>query len=86
GKTAKTGDAKTTDAKTATTDAAGTTADATATGAAADAAQLTAAGQGTPKTSFKAAVTAQGQTDVSNIGQDPAKTAQVATPAQSPAT
>ncbi|KRQ02099.1 flagellar hook-length control protein FliK [Bradyrhizobium manausense] len=86
GKAAKTGDGKSTDAKAALTEVAVANSDTTATDVTAKAAQVTAVDQGTPKSSFKAVVTTQGQTDVSNIGQDPAKTAQTATPAQNPAT
>lgn len=48
--------------------------EATATDAKANGGLIAAVSQGTPKTSFKDAATAQAQTDVSNIGQDTGKT------------
>ncbi|WP_061027440.1 flagellar hook-length control protein FliK [Bradyrhizobium sp. CCH5-F6] len=47
---------------------------------------IAAASQGTPKTSFKDAVAAQAQTDVSNIGQDTGKANTAATQAPGAAT
>ncbi|WP_454643688.1 flagellar hook-length control protein FliK [Bradyrhizobium liaoningense] len=47
--------------------------EATATDAKANGGLIAAVSQGTPKTSFKDAATAQAQTDVSNIGQDTGK-------------
>ncbi|QOG19716.1 MULTISPECIES: flagellar hook-length control protein FliK [Bradyrhizobium] len=49
------------------------TTDGTATDAKTSGGLIAVADLGTPKTSFKAAATAQGQTDVSNIGQDAGK-------------
>ncbi|MFX9089387.1 hypothetical protein ABTN55_19715, partial [Acinetobacter baumannii] len=51
-------------------DAATGTGDAAATEAKGNGGLVAIVDQGTPKTSFKAAVAAQGQSDVSNIGQD----------------
>ncbi|MBR0786329.1 flagellar hook-length control protein FliK [Bradyrhizobium iriomotense] len=84
-KSAKTAGAKV-DADTSATlaDAATGTTDGTATEAKSKGGLIAAVDQGTPKTSFKAAATAQAQTDVSNIGQDTGKTS-AATP-QAPAT
>ncbi|WP_346657745.1 flagellar hook-length control protein FliK [Bradyrhizobium sp. 160] len=78
-KSAKTASAKV-DADTTTTlgETATATSEATATDAKANGG-LIAVDQGTPKTSFKAAATAQGQTDISNIGQGTGK-ANAATP------
>lgn len=84
-KSAKTAGAKV-DAGTSATlaDAATGTADGTATDAKANGGLIAAVDQGTPKTSFKAAVAASGASDVSNIGQDTGKTAAATT--QAPAT
>ncbi|WP_247287698.1 MULTISPECIES: flagellar hook-length control protein FliK [unclassified Bradyrhizobium] len=73
-KSAKTASAKV-DADTSVTlaDAATGTTDSTATDAKTNGALIAAVDQGTPKTSFKAAATAQGASDVSNIGQDTSK-------------
>jgi flagellar hook-length control protein FliK len=79
-KSGKTGDAKI--AADATATPGDTATDGTATDAKTSGGLIAAVDQGTPKTSFKAAATAQG--DVSNIGQDGAK-ANAAT-AQTPAT
>lgn len=57
------------------------TSEATATDAKANGGLIAAASQGTPKTSFKDAVAAQAQTDVSNIGQDTGKVNTAATQA-----
>lgn len=64
------------DAETTTTlgEAATGASEATATDAKANGGLIAAVSQGTPKTSFKDAATAQAQTDVSNIGQDTGKT------------
>ena len=66
------------DAATGATDAAAT--DAKPTGG------LIPVNPGTPKTSFQAVATAQGQADVSNIGQDTGKANDAATPAPGAAT
>ncbi|MCK1340558.1 flagellar hook-length control protein FliK [Bradyrhizobium sp. 38] len=79
-KSAKTAGAKV-DAATSATLADATT-DATATDAKPNGGLIAAVDQGTPKTSFKAVATAQGGSDVSNIGQDTGK----ANAAQTPAT
>jgi flagellar hook-length control protein FliK len=73
-KSAKTASAKV-DADTSATlaDAATGTTDSTATDAKTNGGLIAAVDQGTPKTSFKAAATAQGASDVSNIGQDTGK-------------
>jgi flagellar hook-length control protein FliK len=82
-KSAKTAGAKVDAATSATlADAATGTTDATATDAKTNGGLIAAVDQGTPKTSFKAVVTAQGGSDVSNIGQDTGK----ANAAQTPAT
>nr|WP_228747904.1 flagellar hook-length control protein FliK [Bradyrhizobium sp. BR 10289] len=62
-------------------DAAAGTTDATATDAKTSGGLTAIVDQGTPKTSFKAAVAAQGGSDVSNIGQDSSKTTAAQTPA-----
>ncbi|MGL3107279.1 flagellar hook-length control protein FliK [Bradyrhizobium sp. BR 1432] len=79
-KSAKTASAEV-DADTTTTlgETATGTSEATATDAKANGGLIAAVDQGTPKTSFKAAATAQAQTDISNIGQDTGK-ANAATP------
>lgn len=70
-KTAKTAGAKIESDTSATlADAATGTGDAAATEAKGNGGLTAVVDQGTPKTSFKAAVAAQGQSDVSNIGQD----------------
>src|SRR3954471_10722311 len=73
-KSAKTASAKV-DADTSATlaDAATGTTGSTATDAKTNGGLIAAVDQGTPKTSFKAAATAQGASDVSNIGQDTGK-------------
>src|SRR5207237_5974821 len=73
-KSAKTASAKV-DADTSATlaDAATGTIDSPATDAKTNGGLIAAVDRGTPKTSFKAVATAQGASDVSNIGQDTGK-------------
>ena len=69
------------DAATGATD----TTDGTATDAKTNGGLIAAVDQGTPKTSFKAAATAAGASDVSNIGQDTGKANAALTPANATA-